>query len=134
MRIEVPDNEIRKKMGVEELMKTVMKASEWWKELLEKKKASNIKFIQEFIEDIDKKRRQCAEKVTSTPILHVPMPQSSFVMEQPTGSSVCISCSKLKSTLLCFLFIMFQKLYSSLLGFYISINKWFMEINILELN
>ncbi|PIC25909.1 hypothetical protein B9Z55_018657 [Caenorhabditis nigoni] len=92
-KIEVPDDGKRKKMTREEMRVVITNAKQRWNELFAKKKADNIKFISEFLNDLDKKKPRFIEEVVHhTPILDVPVPHASFVVDSVNHSHICVVC------------------------------------------
>ncbi|CCD63019.1 C2H2-type domain-containing protein [Caenorhabditis elegans] len=84
MRVEVPDEKKRKKMSAEELMKVVENEKSTWIELFENKKAANLKFIKEFLDQID--RRKPHGYASSQIVLNRPVPAHSIEIDTKMNS------------------------------------------------
>ncbi|CAI2353684.1 unnamed protein product [Caenorhabditis sp. 36 PRJEB53466] len=90
MRVEEPDAIKRKTMPREELMKVIENGQERWEELFEKKKAANLKFIEQFLSTCDKRKPK--EEATERPFLQVPPGNALHFLGPGQRVNICDVC------------------------------------------
>lgn len=84
MKIEEPDDKKRKKMTREELTEVIENVKGRWNGLHEQKKRQNVKFIEQFLYEIDKRRQG---RIHDAPLIVPVGPQ--FMSEESESCHIC---------------------------------------------
>ncbi|EGT42586.1 hypothetical protein CAEBREN_05284 [Caenorhabditis brenneri] len=112
MKVEVPDEMRRKKLSLREIQDVVDVAKGRWRLLFEQKRTENIRFITEFLDNIERQFTQTIPKIENDVMLEVPMTVSGYIAETGSDINYCEFC-KIKFNSPRFLFQHHQLVHSN---------------------